>query len=435
MPSSRSSDARALATISPRGVAVSHRHPRLSTYARVMSELMNQNQYHGGLFAAGYARFGDEMEAALRSLPTRRPKAVEFVSALPDPWMMTGHLTEELSDEFFELWQKFRVPERENALGLLNLPLPSRVPELLKWMGKHRLSTYPSFFDGDAEGDDSRVRSWANTIGFSISSIEGFARDRDRFSVTEADIYEMMDSNTVLPISLGQHGSLQETMARLQGKFTLERRALSRVDFRYPVLPPERAEEFPQAARFFGFASTGDVPVSAPVDVEKFEAVLQESEGLSLNALRERVAYNLEDVSDIYGRQLPGPVGRVWGEMLELSSWPERAFAAAFCLSGSAEDVELVLSWMPRHVRQSEARVSNWLAWVMLPEAADVSWGEAHLLPESDLPTVCRLIRAGVTWQQLRDALTLDRLSMDEVVEVFVNGTPLEYVVAMRSSL
>lgn len=432
MLATRPQNVRTMATVKPWNVRVKPRHPRVSALVRTMHTLMNSNGKHGNLFTSGYERFGEEMEAALRSL-SRRPNMVDFVDALPDPWMMVGLLESELSPEFLELWGRFRVPDRSNALELLGCPLPSRLAELLGWMGKSRLSVYPDFFSGNDIGDDSRAESWANTIGFSISDREWSSKERDRFSVTEDDLYALMDAGVQVPIPLGEHGSLQDELAKVQGKFTAERRALSRADFWYPPLSEEQAARFPNAARFFELCTeSAESRVKASVDVEQFDSILEGSEGLSLNAMRERLAYNLTDVADLHGRSLSQGQQHLWGRVLELSAHPERHFLGVWSLGADDGTVETVLSWMSGHERRTPDGTSGWLSWVMLPEDESVSWNHTHLLFEDGLPHLLQVIQAGASWEQVHHALAVERLSVSEMVEVLAHGTPVDYVRAMR---
>lgn len=419
-------NARTLAEVRAAGVEADYRHTRVRTYLRAMENNHRARRQYSHLWAAGYERFGDIFEETFRSLPTHRPKTVDFVKALPDPWMVTGHLSTELSEEWFLVWDRTLGTDRLRLLNLLNDPLPSRTREILTWLGKKRLSVPGTFFA--KEETQTNTLNWPNVFGYNLAEF-GYT-NRPTHAVTENDLYALMDAGTKLPLEVGVD-SIQEKLARFRGDYTDEKRALSQTWFRYPSLSAEDAERYPLTASFIAWGKSGPVDALGSIDPAKFEVILADAESLPLSALRARLAYCLEDVNDLYGGPLSPSGQMMWDAALAYSTVPETRFRDAARGWHSTEEVELIVSWMSKHIRPSTDQWSGWLPWVLSPEDGS-AWHEPKY-QDADLSVLCDIIRAGATWQELYDVLA-QGLVFHEAVEVFVNGVPIEYVLATRDT-
>lgn len=428
---------RTLAEVRPRADMVDRRkHPRVADYAQAQ-ESSGAGQVYAWVWREGYLRFGDEMEAALAARPKTVKKSIDFVAALPDPWMVLGKTEEELGEHFFEVWRRVRVPERTQLLTLAGDPMPSRSAELLAWLGK-RLDSAPRFFMSNSIGDQSYTVTWMSL--FAYNAVSGHSdqsrfsvRERDRWSVTEAELYELMDAGLKAPINLDATNTLQGKLAQLHDTFTPERRALGQVPFRYQ--PGRRRGELKDAtARFFEHLDgvSAEAP-SGSIDLDRFEVALADSEGLTLNAMRERLGYNLPDPHDIHGLPMTDGGRLVWERMLALSERPERFFTGVV-FDTRLEDAEAILGWMPQHARPSNSARGHWLEWVILPEH-EPEFHEYVQTHEGMVADFLAYIEAGITWEQVYDALVTHRLKAHEAEEVLLHGTPVEYVLAMRDGL
>lgn len=428
---------RTLAEVRPRNDMVDRRkHPRVADYAW-SQESSGAGQVYAWVWREGYLRFGDEMEAALAAQPKKVKKSIDFVAALPDPWMVLGKTESELGENFFEVWRRFRVPERTQLLTLAGDPMPSRSPELLAWLGK-RLDSVPRFFMSNSIGDQSYTPTWMSL--FAYNAVSGHddrsrysVRERDRWSVTEAELCELMDAGLKAPIHLDATYTLQGKLAQLHGTYTPERRALGQVPFRYQ--PGRRRGQLKDAtARFFEHLDgvNAEAP-SGSIDLDRFEVALANSDGLSLNAMRERLGYSLPDPHDIHGLPLTEGGRLVWERMLALSERPELFFTGVV-FDIRVEDAEAVLGWMPQHVRPSNSARGHWLEWVMLPEH-EPEFHEYVQTHEGMVADFLAYIGAGITWQQVYEALVTNKLKAHEAEEVLLHGTPVEYVLAMRDGL
>lgn len=414
---------RVLADVRPDFGIVKDRHPLLRRFATSQAGSGGLTG-HAYLWEAGYKRFGDEMEATIRSLPRTRLKSVDFLMALPDPWMVTGRLSTEMDPNFFQVWNRLRKVDRMTLLDLIDTPLPSRMLELVEWVGKARWAYPPLFFRSNPAGNASYGPSWTDIVGY--NALTEPSRDSDFHSASAADLYELMDSGLAAPFS-PMGGSIQGELAEMRGQYTREREAFGRIGFRYE----EVHACFSQGLqRFLKLREGESLEVkTGTVDWAAFDEALDGAEELSLSAMSERLAYRLPHADDIHGLELSEGSRLLWSEMLELSSNPGNCFDAVV-RNHDIDDVELVTGWMSKHRRDTHSRIFNWLDWVMQPSVGSLYWGNRH--PDSSIGTFRQLIEAGVSWEQARDAFETLRLSPEEAVEVLVNGMPVEYVTAMR---
>lgn len=414
---------RVLADIRPEYGTATYRHPLLRKFADGQATSGGITRY-SSFWEAGYKRFGDEMEAAVRSLPRTRLKSVEFLMALPDPWMVTGRLSTEMDPNFFQVWNRLRKHDRTKLLVLLDAPLPERMPELVEWVGKTRWDFPPLYFSQNRVGNNSYHPTWTDIVGYNLLTEQSM--ESDCHTATEADLYELMDSDLAAPFS-PTGGTIQGELAELRGQYTPEREALGRVGFRYE----ETHADFSRGLQQFLKLREGemaDVKTGA-VDWAAFSEALEGAEDLSLVGLSQRLAYRLPNAADVHGLELSEGSLLLWSEMLEMSSDASRCFDAVV-RNHDIDDVELVTGWMSRHHRDTHLRTFNWLDWVMLAEDEAPHWAGRH--GDSEMPLFRQLIEAGVSWEEAGDAFRRLRLSPTEAVEVLVNGTPVEYVTAMR---
>lgn len=414
---------RVLADVRPDAGIVKHRHPLLRNFVTSQVNSGGLTSY-SRLWEAGYERFGDEMEATIRSLPRRRLKSVEFVMALPDPWMVTGRLSTEMDPNFFQVWNRLRKVDRMKLLDLIDTPLPARMPELVEWVGKARWAYPPWFFRSNPAGNASYYATWTDIVGY--NALTEPSRDSDRHSATEADLYELMDSGLAAPFS-PMGGSIQGELAEMRGQYTREREVLGRIGFRYE----EVDACFSLGLQQFLKLREGELleTKTGAVDWAAFDEALEGAEKLSLAAMSERLAYRLPHTDDIHGLELSEGSRLLWSEMLELSSNPGNCFSVV-TRDLDIDDVELMTGWMSRHHRDTHDRIYNWLDWVMHPTVGSGHWAGRH--SDSAIGAFRQLIEAGVSWEQAQDAFETLRLSAEEAVEVLVNGMPVEYVTAMR---
>lgn len=410
------------------------RHPHLHAYA-VQARRVSVAP---GLWRQAYRRFGDEMEGTLAAVSSRheyRSVTKAFVEALPDPWMVTGHTSEELGTDFFLLWNLLYTRDMSQALVLVDSPVPRRARELAAWVGRLTVPQYSR--GGTLFSDAPQYVTWENTFGRSLRYLrEEIAEASDPFmyTVTEADLCEFMDSG-IRPSRDTSAGSLQEQLAVLRGTFSRERQALAEVHISYG---PAQNADYPFATQFVQNAdsdTTVEIEVDS-VDLAEFEAVLEGTHGFGLEASRERLAYGLDDVSDLYGGPLAPGQQRMWEVVVQYSEEPQDWFASVLGTEASLEDTETVITWMGKHCRPHVAWFysKSWLDFVLLPPSSKDVWFRSAPVPldAEAMPLLCSLISAGATFEQVMALYREQGLTLAEMNEVLVHGVPVEYVLALR---
>jgi hypothetical protein len=126
------------------------RHPALARYA-VMSGTYSNSPALPGLWQNGYNRFGDEFEALVSDISSRKPtEYAKRLLQLDDLWKLVGLRWEELRPEEQLAWEHARSDSRSRALPhIARRTTPERYPELLAWSGVNRIE----FFHGRAWGE------------------------------------------------------------------------------------------------------------------------------------------------------------------------------------------------------------------------------------------------------------------------------------------
>lgn len=417
------------------------RHPNVYRYATTT----RQRALHDNLWRNGYAFFGDEMEEALATIYSvatdSRSIHTSLAYALPDPWMLTGHREEELGDDFFRLWSRLKPRELDKAMPLVDSHAPARTRELLAWIGDGPLSV-PDPVRPTFKADPVNTVTWSRVLGrrFRYGARPTFMPDRslDEYltAVTISDLYEFMDAGATIDQSAGA-GSLQEQLAKLRGMYTPERKALSVLSVAYPLPTVDEMAEYPYTTSFVEEQdSTGHATVlpSIPMDLEKFEAALEGTDGFSVRSLRERLAMNLEPEVFLSRKLLPEQK-RMWDATVKRCEVADDWLPAILSTETMAGEVDTVVEWMDDYIRLGPdiPGSRSWVDFVFFQNdvfSNDRPSREVHA-DEPPMRTLCRLIAAGVPFTEAR-ALARQDFTVAEMFEVLVNDMPAEYVAAMR---
>lgn len=422
------------------------RHPNVYRYATTT----RHRALHDNLWRDGYTFYGDEMEKALTTIygvtTDSRSIHTSLAYALPDPWMLTGHREEELGDDFFLLWSRVKPRELDKAIPLVNSHVPARTRELLRWLGDGPLSV-PDPVQPMFKADPVNTATWSRVLGrrlrFGARPTFSFDRTLSEYltAVTVSDLYEFMDAGAAIDQSAGA-GSLQMQLAELRGKNTRERRALSVLSVAYPALDVDEMVDYPRMATFVEEQdSTGHATVapSVPLDLEKFEAALEGTEGFSVGALRERLALTLEP-EVFLGRKLLPEQKRMWDATVERCESADDWLPAILRTEATVGEVDTVIGWMDDYVRLGPdiPGARSWVDFVFFrkdeffqEDAFSARTSREVHAEEPPVRTLCRLIAAGVSFDETR-ALAHQGFTVAEMFEVLVNDMPAEYVVAMR---
>lgn len=415
------------------------RHPNLFAFSM---EARNVSS-HPHLWGIAYDRFGDEMEATMKAVADSgvpiSVAAKPFVDALPDPWILTGKAAAELSGDFFTLWNSLLASELADAVSLVYHPIPARGVEFVEWLGS-RLS-YPRRAKGET------TRTWLDVFGRSLrypSTWGAASWTTDKFSVTEQDIYDFMDSG-YRPDQSEEASSLQTQLAMLRNEWTEERAVLSKVPFVYPKLSKEDAARFPLAEYYIeeqdwaSILSTEQIYTHG-VNTVELERVLEGAEGLSLQARRERVCYRAE-VDTITGTAMLPATRLMWEATLELSECAHEWLSVILDTAVSEADARLMVEWMGqgrRYRLPTAVEFPESLRWAKHGRLTQ-SWVSFMLHDDNGMPfttaadvsTILDIIRQGHTREQVSNLTNRQGFALEEAVLV-LDGMPAEYVRALR---
>lgn len=411
------------------------RHPNLFAFSM---EARNVSS-HPHLWSMAYDRFGDEMEAVMREVvDSGVPVSVAakpFAKALPDPWILTGKSSAELSDDFFTLWNLLLSGSLSDAVTLVYFPIPARAVEFAGWLGT-RLA-YPHRAKGDG------TRSWLDVLGRSLRypTTRGAATwDTDEFSVTEQDLYEFMDSG-YRPDQSEEAASLQTQLAMLRNEWTEERAALAKVSFSYPKLSKEDAERYPLSDQYIEGQDWVSVRASQKVythgvNTVGMERALEDSEGLGLGAKRERFCYRAE-VNTVTGTAMLPASRLMWEASLEVSECAHEWLSVILDTVVSEADARLMVEWMGKWQRYRTPSATS--SPPMTAAKSARSWVSFMLhddfgmpfVEDSGVSTIVDIIRSGHTPEQVSDLVNRQGFSLGEAALV-LGGMPADYVRALR---
>lgn len=409
------------------------RHPRLMEFASKARKVSS----HPEMWARAYRRFGDEMEAAMADVlatgvPPERA-ALPFLNALPDMWLVTGHRSEELSDDFFRLWNLLAANDLAEAVSLVDAPLPSRARELAGWLD-HRLRVprRSRTWKGHAQ------QTWEDVFGRTLrfpSSYGQASWKNELYAVTETDLYEFLDSGT-LPRQEDSSGSLQAQLAKLRGTWSVERAALAAVIISYPMLITPLDRRYPLTASYVEQLDwTGAATVAATLpSADVLEDILRGTENFDVGARIERVAFGVPEAVDVLGPDLEPGQRLMWDVTVKLAESPHLWLPAILNTHASVEDVERVIGWMGDHKRYMAPASSvspSWASFAVTPQhTMDAAWRPHRESSTDMMETLYALIRRGNSYTQVAELLGCD-FSLEEVALV-LGGMPSEYVRAMR---
>lgn len=171
------------------------RHPRVALYAMYSTRwsLSSLSRYVG-TWNHGYRRFGDEFEAALEGVDSRKPTVLSkaLVENLPDPWMVIGRRFDEFTPDEQYWWSRCLSKDYEAFLPLI---LTSSVPDpaLAEWAG------YKLRYGGMwSKADDPD--SWAKAVHCTVverygrTTVNTISKEPTLMAVTVADLLAIVES-------------------------------------------------------------------------------------------------------------------------------------------------------------------------------------------------------------------------------------------------
>lgn len=419
-------------------------HVHIRAYVRSENAVKNQKQER---WLRGYARFGDEMEAAFAQASGRNPRllAESASTHLADPWMMRGMLRHEVNPSLLAVFENLRgLSKKQGARLLLDFP-PPEAPSIMKWLGRYDIMNETS-------------HNWASAISsYLMFDGMGFrAIDRRGAVFTWPELSELSRSG-VSPDEVREFHRAYKTDTRgimrhfVRGEeldSVLDRDSLGRAHLYSEYMA---SGELTRSHRD-GYATLaldtteGIRPVGPGRYEHEVVAILQQSpdktkvDGISkrMNLCAE-VSQTLDDPWKAFGTttcEIPENFRYVWDS---LRGWPGRLNMVSLLeVPLSREDAERYAGWLDG--------VSSWFpgspyaSWEGFVLAAAAEKAAATRGPfgyraprpyDIDRESLYRLMEAGDP-MSVGTAMFREELTAEEVYAHIVDGIPMDYVLAMR---
>ena len=416
--------------------------PNLHRYAKNHKQKSNLSH----LWRDAYVWCPDHLEDAARRMylaGEEHPR--QLLKRLDDPWMITGNTADELGDVFFLLWAQIRGRDKAKALDLVTAAIPARAEELLAWLGGP--FSLPSW---GPKRQPEEALTWTRLFGRRLrfdsnpaSYMMDWREEELASAVTNADLYEFLDSGVTADRSIGAD-SLQLQLAARRGRDVRECKALSQVPMSYPTLDLDDMTAYPETSEFFDgldWVGSSAVLTSSKPDLAKFEAALQDTDDFSEAARRERVASLLEP--EVYlCRKLAPQQKQMWRITLDYAASPHEWMTAVTRTYTRPGEVEMVHRWMGKEQRPWVSIASAcWVDFVLCPRGQSDSrvrkaqWANAAPTAAADvlpMKSLCELIEFGASFEEVRE-LAERGLSVAESVEVLIHKMPVEYLRALNA--